>query len=184
MREVSPMGGLLTQDERLAARRRDGAAGSSRSRTPLPRPSTAPRPSVLVIRRDVMAIPAADAAELALNPWRLPVGVTVPGELPWLAHRASLGPPSAGTRHCSLLPAGASAEGPERDRGTLAGAAWMLTWCRGRLPIVSVTLALTILGCSRRVRGHGCVAWCNHQSFGIMTVDRVARDVPGHHEHD
>ena len=38
-----------------------------------------------------MAVPAAGAAELALDPWWLPVGVPVAVELPRLAHRASLG---------------------------------------------------------------------------------------------
>ena len=53
----------------------------------------------LVVRRDLVAVRAASAAELALNPRRLPVGISVAGELPRLAHRASLGPPSACTRH-------------------------------------------------------------------------------------
>jgi hypothetical protein len=66
-----------------------------------------PGSSDLVVRRDLVTVPAAGAAELALNPWWLPVGVAVAGELPRLAHRASLGPPRACTRHhLPLIPVG------------------------------------------------------------------------------
>jgi len=63
-------------------------------------PHRRPRTRDLVVRRDFVAVRAASAADLALDPWRLPVGIAVAGELPRLAHRASLGPPSACTRHC------------------------------------------------------------------------------------
>src|ERR1700684_431306 len=44
----------------------------------------------LVVCRDLVAAPAAGATELAPDPRWLPVGVAVAGELPGLAHRASL----------------------------------------------------------------------------------------------
>ncbi len=78
----------------------------------------------LVVRRDFVAVPAASAAELALNPRWLPVGVSVAGELPRRAHRASLGPPSACTRHCYLTPA---AKGP---------------WIRGGIPLDTLTVEI------------------------------------------